>query len=189
MHRLTSHLSAGVLGLLVLVGASAQATTLTRQPYLQRVGQDTATVAFRLDTACAASVRYGAHGVSDQSVQAAHPSRIQALVLQGLEPGTEYTYFVEACGARTSPVTFTTAPESGTRQVHFTAVGDFGMNNNDQRDVARAMLGRKPDLFLALGDNAYASGTEAEIQNNLFVPMAPLSPRCPSSPWRATTST
>jgi uncharacterized protein (TIGR03382 family) len=180
MHRLYSLAFGAVAAALTLTASSASAASLTRQPYLQRVGPDTATIAFRLDDNCVPSVRYGTHGSSDQSAQSADAGRNHAIVLTGLQPGTEYTYFVEACGARTSPVRFSTAPMPGTRQVHFTAVGDFGMNNADQRDVANAMLGRKPELFLMLGDNAYSSGTEAEFQNNLFVPMAPLLSQVPS---------
>jgi uncharacterized protein (TIGR03382 family) len=94
--------------------------------------------------------------------------------LTGLTPGTEYSYVVDACGNRTHLKKFRTAPVPGTRRVHFTAMGDFGTGGNDQQEVAASMLARRPDLFIAMGDNAYESGTEAEIQNNLFLPMADL---------------
>ncbi|WPB80585.1 metallophosphoesterase [Archangium violaceum] len=180
MHRLYSLAFGAVAAALTFTASSASAASLTRQPYLQRVGPDTATIAFRLDGNCVPAVRYGTQGSTNQSAQSADAGRTHAIVLSGLQPGTEYTYLVEACGARTSPVRFSTAPVPGTRSIHFTAVGDFGMNNADQRSVANAMLARKPELFLMLGDNAYESGTEAEFQNNLFVPMAPLLAQVPS---------
>ncbi|WNG35439.1 metallophosphoesterase [Archangium violaceum] len=179
MHRLYSLALGAIAAALTLTASSASAASLTRQPYLQRVGPDTATIAFRLDASCVPSVRYGTNGLTDQSAQSASSSRNHAIVLNGLQPGTEYTYLVDACGARTNPVRFSTAPVPGTRRVHFTAVGDFGMNNANQRNVANAMLARKPELFLMLGDNAYDAGTEAEFQNNLFVPMAPLLSQVP----------
>ncbi|MET0405303.1 MAG: metallophosphoesterase [Cystobacter sp.] len=179
MHRLYPPTIGAMAVALTLFASSAEAARLTREPYLQRVTQDSALVAFRLDAACTPTVRYGTRGSTDLTVTAPTSQTKQAVELQGLEPGTEYTYVVDACGARTHPVTFSTAPVSGTRDVHFTAVGDFGSNNQDQRDVARAMLGRKPQLFLALGDNAYESGTETEFQRNLFEPMAPLLAQVP----------
>ncbi|QRO00570.1 metallophosphoesterase [Archangium violaceum] len=179
MHRLYSLALGAVTAALTLTASSACADGLARQPYLQRVGPETATVAFRLDAPCVPTVLYGTNGSTDQTAQSADTGRNHAVVLAGLQPGTEYTYLVDACGARTNPVRFSTAPVPGTRNVHFTAVGDFGMNNADQRSVATAMLGRKPDLFVMLGDNAYSSGTETEIQNNLFAPMAPLLSQVP----------
>jgi uncharacterized protein (TIGR03382 family) len=179
MHRLYSLALGAVVTALTLSAGSASAAGLTRQPYLQRVGPESATVAFRLDGSCAPSVRYGTQGATDQVAQSSASGRVHAIRLDGLQPGTEYTYLVDACGSRTSPQRFSTAPVPGTRSVHFTAVGDFGMNNNDQRDVANAMLRQKPELFLALGDNAYSSGTEQELQDNLFEPMAPLLSQVP----------
>lgn len=179
MHRLHSLALGAAAAALTFTASTASAASLTRQPYLQRVGTDTATVAFRLDAPCVPSVRYGTHGSTDQAVPSSTSDRIHAIVLTGLEPGTEYTYVVDACGARTSPVSFSTAPVPGTRHVHFTAMGDFGANSSDQRAVANAMLGRKPELFLMLGDNAYESGTQTEFQNNLFAPMAPLLSQVP----------
>ncbi|HEX8436644.1 metallophosphoesterase family protein [Archangium sp.] len=179
MHRLYSLALGAVTAALTFTAGTASAAGLTRQPYLQKVGPDTATVAFRLEGACVPTVRYGTRGSTDQLAQSADAGRNHAVELSGLQPGTEYTYLVDACGARTNPTRFSTAPVPGTRRVHFTAVGDFGMNNADQREVANAMLGRRPELFLALGDNAYSSGTEAEIQDNLFVPMAPLLAQVP----------
>ena len=179
MHRLLFLALGAMTAVASLAASSADAAHLTRAPYLQRVGTDSALVAFRLDTACAPTVYYGTHGSTDLRATSPNPGTQHAVELSGLEPGTPYTYLVDACGARTSPVTFSTASKPSVRSVHFTAVGDFGSNSNDQKDVARAMLGRAPELFLALGDNAYESGTEAEFQRNLFEPMAPLLSQVP----------
>jgi uncharacterized protein (TIGR03382 family) len=164
---------------LTLTASAAQAVPLTRAPYLQRVGPDTAMVAFRLGEDCTAEVRYGAQGAPNQVAPSRDKGRIHAVVLTGLTPGTEYTYVVDACGNQTSPKTFRTAPVPGTRRVHFAAVGDFGTGGNAQQEVAASMLSHQPELFIAMGDNAYASGTEAELQNNLFIPMADLLAKVP----------
>ncbi len=174
MHRLSS-LALGVLAVtLTLTAAPAEAASLTRQPYLQRVGPDTATVAFRLSASCEASVRYGPGNSTGQEARSQASGRTHAVELAGLQPGTEYTYVVEACGSRTSPRSFSTAPVPGTRRIHFAAMGDFGTGGKAQREVAEALRARQPELFVTLGDNAYSSGTEQEFQSNFFEPMAGL---------------
>lgn len=159
---------------LTLTASVAQAAPLTRAPYLQLVGPDTATVAFRLGADCTPEVQYSIQGATPQAARSNTKGRVHAVELTGLKPGTEYSYVVDACGNRTASKKFRTAPAPGTRLVHFTAMGDFGTGGNAQQEVAASMLARRPDLFIAMGDNAYSSGTEAEIQSNLFIPMADL---------------
>ncbi|MCP3141276.1 metallophosphoesterase [Pyxidicoccus xibeiensis] len=173
MHRTSPFTFAPVVAALTLLASVACAGVLPRDPYLQKVGPDTVTVAFRLAADCTPAVRFG-EGAASQSVNSTAKGRIHAVVLTGLKPGTEYTYQVDACGKVTAPKRFRTAPVQGTRSVHFTAVGDFGTGGTDQKKVAAAMLAVRPELFVALGDNAYSSGTESEIQSNLFAPMEAL---------------
>ncbi|WP_164017343.1 metallophosphoesterase [Pyxidicoccus trucidator] len=173
MHRTSTFTLAPLVAVLTLVTGVACAGVLPRDPYLQKVGPDTATVAFRLAADCAPTVLFG-EGATDQSTPSTAKGRVHAVVLTGLKPATEYTYVVDACGKATPARRFRTAPTPGTRSVHFTAVGDFGTGGSDQKQVAAAMLKARPELFVALGDNAYSSGTESEIQNNLFAPMAEL---------------
>ncbi|QSQ27881.1 metallophosphoesterase [Pyxidicoccus parkwayensis] len=173
MHRTSTFILAPLVAALTLATGVACAGVLPRDPFLQKVGPDTATVAFRLAADCTPDVQYGV-GATDHTQKSQASGRVHAVVLTGLEPGTEYTYVVSACGQETPAKHFRTAPKPGTRSVHFTAVGDFGTGGTDQKQVSAAMLKVKPELFLALGDNAYSSGTESEIQNNLFTPMADL---------------
>jgi uncharacterized protein (TIGR03382 family) len=173
MHRTSTFPLAPLVAALTLTASVACAGVLQRDPYLQKVGPDTATVAFRLAANCTPDVKYG-EGATDQTARSTASGRVHAVVLTGLKAGTEYTYVVDACGKTTPAKRFRTAPTPGTRSVHFTAVGDFGTGGSDQKRVAAAMLKVRPELFVALGDNAYSDGTEAEIQNHLFVPMAEL---------------
>lgn len=161
--------------LLVSVGAavSAEAAALTRQPYLQSTTPHSTLVAFRTDTSCPSTVRYGPTGTELSATQPAGTQHLHAL--EHLTPGTEYRYEVEACGELLATgKRFRTAPPVGTQRVHFAAVGDAGKGNATQREVAGGMLAARPELSLALGDNAYESGTEEEHQSNLFAPLAEL---------------
>ncbi|HET9450112.1 MAG TPA: metallophosphoesterase, partial [Aggregicoccus sp.] len=183
MHLLKA-LTQGLLALTLVLGGmgSAQAATLTRAPYLQNVKPDAATIAFRLGSSCAATVRYGEGSSTDQSAASTASGSVHAVTLRGLKPATPYTYVVDACGSSSSARRFVTAPVQGTQKVHFAAVGDFGTGGTKQKEVAQAMLAARPELFVALGDNAYSSGTEDEIQNNLFAPMAALLAEVPLFP-------
>jgi acid phosphatase type 7 len=101
MHRFTFAALSG-LGVALSLWAVPAEARITRAPYLQLVGPDTAALAFRTDTACQPQVRYGPGGDTSQSAQAPASGTEHLVTLTGLQPGTEYTYVVEACGATTT---------------------------------------------------------------------------------------
>jgi acid phosphatase type 7 len=159
------------------------ATTLSRAPYLQSVTDTGALVAFRTAGSCTPQVRYGA-GTATDRVAAGVAGTRHAVRLAGLAAGQAYTYVVEACGSRSTPRQFTTAPPASATRVRFAAMGDFGTGGSSQRAVVDSLLvaSRKPELLLALGDNAYDSGTENELRDRLFTPMAALLAQVPMFP-------
>ncbi|RJS27046.1 metallophosphoesterase [Corallococcus sp. H22C18031201] len=152
---------------------AAPVPSLIREPYLQKVEPTQALVAFRLSTDCVAQVDYGV-GDEHRLATSRDSGRIHAVSLTGLAPGTSYRYAIRACGLQSADHALRTAPAPGSRSAHFVAVGDLGTGGGDQRAIAERMRTRQPELFLALGDLAYASGTEAEFQAHFFQPLAPL---------------
>jgi len=162
--------------------SASQAAGLVRTPYVQDVRTDSALIAFRLDASCdAAKVSYGPQGASlDRTATSSGKGSQHGIRLPALASATAYSYKVEACGATFGPRTFVTASGPEARRVHFAVTGDFGTGGKDQRAVAAAMHGAKPELWLALGDNAYEDGTEAEFQSRYFVPMAALNAEVPA---------
>jgi len=168
---------------LVLFASSAfAASTVIRGPWLQNVDQDSAIVGVRLDIPCPVEIRYGP-GSDLTQVAASGEDTQHFLALEGLQPGTEYGYVVEACGAPTGDVgSFTSAPEATERSVRFTAIGDFGTGGRDQLQVSRVMAEDPGEFWLALGDNAYANGTDAEFQARFFDPMAEIVANAPVFP-------
>jgi acid phosphatase type 7 len=161
---------------LFLFSSPASAATLRRAPYVQRVDTGSALVAFRLDTPCdQATVRFGPPGSTQaQSARSSDTGTRHAVRLSGLQPSTEYSYQVDACGATDGPHRFVTASPAGSERVHFVAMGDSGTGGTSQKAVGEAMLASRPELFLALGDNAYESGTETEWETHFFQPLARL---------------
>ena len=59
MHRTSTFILAPLVAALTLATGVACAGVLPRDPFLQKVGPDTATVAFRLAANCTPAVRYG----------------------------------------------------------------------------------------------------------------------------------
>ncbi|MDY7229867.1 metallophosphoesterase family protein [Hyalangium rubrum] len=168
---------------LALAAGSASAATLSRGPYLQSVTSTSALVAFRLDTACSAQVRYGAGGDLSLTVTAGLTGRQHAVQLAGLQPGTEYSYAIEGCGASVGPLRrFRTATEPQAREVRFAVLGDFGTGGSAQRAVVRTLQTARPELIVTVGDNIYESGTDAEFESNFLRPMAALLAEVPIFP-------
>ncbi|MDQ3266400.1 MAG: metallophosphoesterase [Myxococcota bacterium] len=156
----------------VLCAGSAEAAAFTRRPTLNSVDQDSAIVVLRLDASCSVTVRYGAGTDLGQSASGTASGANHAVTLSGLTAGTRYSYQVEACGSKLGDVdTFRTAPSASTMQVHFAAVGDMGTGGSMQTNVSNRMHQAAPELWLGLGDLAYADGTDAEFTSNFFKPM------------------
>ncbi|MBN8226435.1 discoidin domain-containing protein [Corallococcus macrosporus] len=149
---------------------------LPRLPYLQSVKQTSAIVAFRTASSCNPTVRYGEGTNLTSSVSASVTGTRHAVKLSGLSAGRTYGYVVEACGSRTGLRSFQTSTMSTATQAHFTAMGDFGTGGSMQAKVMAVMNtpAWRSELLLALGDNAYPDGTDAEFQEHLFTPMAGL---------------
>ena len=156
---------------------------LPRQPYLQSVGTTSALVAFRSGVSCTPFVRYGEGSDLSRTATATAAGWRHAVKLTGLSPGRTYNYVVEACGSVTGLRRFQTATGPESTRVHFTALGDFGTGGSKQLEVLKQLTaGRAGELLLTLGDNAYSSGTESELQSNLFAPMATLLRQVPLFP-------
>ncbi|MCY1043404.1 metallophosphoesterase [Corallococcus sp. bb12-1] len=149
---------------------------LPRLPYLQSVKQTSAIVAFRTAGACTPTVRYGEGTSLTNTVSAGVSGTRHAVKLSDLTAGRTYGYVVSACGSTTGLRGFQTSTPSGATKVHFTAMGDFGTGGSFQKKVMAVMStpAWRSELLLALGDNAYPDGTDAEFQAHLFTPMASL---------------
>ncbi|MFB1481381.1 discoidin domain-containing protein [Corallococcus sp. RDP092CA] len=156
--------------------SSDSGPALPRLPYLQSVKQTSAIIAFRTASTCTPTVRYGEGTSLTSSVSAGVSGTRHAVKLSGLSAGRAYGYVVEACGSKTGLRGFQTSTTSRATTAHFTAMGDFGTGGSMQAKVMAVMNTPRwrSELLLALGDNAYPDGTDAEFQAHLFTPMAGL---------------
>jgi len=156
--------------------ASAATPVVTRGAYLQKLTPNGITIRWRTDLACNSTIQYGtstAYGntASDGAVTTEH-----IVTLTGLTPATNYFYSI---GTSTQVLqgdaknNFYTAPLTGsTAPIRIWAIGDFGNGSAQQTAVRNAYAtytGTTPtNLWVWLGDNAYANGTDTEFQNYVF---------------------
>lgn len=165
-------------GFLLPLAATAMATELDREPYLQRLGADGVTVVWRGTTPHTASVFYGKDSKDPEKMEASPVGLQHEVVLSGLEPNTRYRYrVVGPTGAlsKKDSYTFKTAPVAGAREpFRMWVVGDSGTGGDAQyrvKDAMKQVVGKDlPDLYLHVGDMAYGSGTDREFTSRFFLP-------------------
>jgi len=158
--------------------AGHRSPVLTRGPYLQ-VGTD-ASVRVRWRTAPATESRvwYGLGPDSlSMTVSDPGPTSEHELKLAGLAPDTKYYYGVGTTSSVLSGADldhfFVTHPAPGERRpFRAWVLGDSGTASAQARSVRDAYYAftgeTHTDLWLMLGDNAYADGTDEEFQAAVF---------------------
>jgi hypothetical protein len=163
---------------LLLASPPAFGQTVTRGPYLQLGTPTSLVVKWQTSAATNARVRYGPDPAN--LVWSADQTTISTnheVTVAGLTPNTKYYYSV---GTTTTALAgsdlthfFVTSPAPGTtKPTRIWVLGDSGTADANAAAVRNAYLGftglRSTDLWLMLGDNAYADGTDAEYQAAVF---------------------
>jgi acid phosphatase type 7 len=163
------------LSVAVCAAPSAQAQSLTRGPYLQNGSTSAISVRWRTSGNADSVVRFGTSPTSlTQTVSSATLKTEHEVRLTGLSANTTYYYSVGTSSTTLASGTdtfFVTAP-SGEKPTRIWVLGDPGTANASQRAVRDAYYAftgtRHTDLWLMLGDNAYADGTDAQYQSAVF---------------------
>lgn len=146
---------------------------ITIGPYLQRVSTNAATILVRTDEAQQVTLNYRAADASkwkrstESTTATTHRYR-----LTSLKRGQSYEYYLtNSSGARlTQTYTFTTQRTiTNANPLRVAVLGDSGVANTTQYEVASEMAAWQPELLLHTGDIAYDSGTEQEFIDKFFV--------------------
>jgi hypothetical protein len=174
-HALLFALGCSTLCLTLAFADLAHAQTLSRGPYLQNANTSAITVRWRTSANADSVVRYGTTAgsltqtVSNGTLKTEHELRIT-----GLAANTKYFYSVgtsSATLASGATYFFVTSP-TGAKPTRIWVIGDAGTGGSGQTSVRNAYYTftgtRATDLWLMLGDNAYADGTDAEYQSKVF---------------------
>jgi uncharacterized protein (TIGR03437 family) len=158
-----------------------------RQPYLQNVQENCASVLWTTEEAGSGTVTAtGADGSSvtvAASIQAFQPAETQLSSpfyqyradLTGLRAGSNYAYRVTVDGQDlASDPTLFRFRTAGKGAFSFLAFGDSGAGSSEQLSVIQ-MMSAEPDIAMAIhvGDLAYPDGTFADFETYHFGPNAP----------------
>jgi Calcineurin-like phosphoesterase/Purple acid Phosphatase, N-terminal domain len=153
---------------------------ITRGPYLQTSTPTSIIIRWRTDEPTESLVHYGTAPTNLHSIAGElFPSTEHVVEIAGLNPNTRYYYSVGDLDEEIAwgpEYHFFTHPVPGTsKPTRIWAIGDCGTFNTgagNQVGVRDAYYnfatGRHTDVWLALGDNAYYTGTDAEYQANFF---------------------
>lgn len=188
---------------------SARAATLVRQPYLQNVQANRASVLWTTQEAGSGTVTVtspdGSSFIRPASMQAFQPAdtglasafyQYQADIT-GLQPGTTYSYSVAVDGqalvSEAGQFRFRTAPQdpapaagqnqsrgAHSDQFSFLVFGDSGAGSSEQQTLVQLMAAEaNVSMVVHVGDLAYSDGTFQEFEDEYFGINAPLMARLP----------
>jgi hypothetical protein len=155
------------------------AAVVTRGPYLQSSTERSVIIRWRTDEPTSSVVSYGANLANFHQVRReGEPTTEHIVEVTGLAAATQYFYSVgndSETLAGGPDYYFLTHPSAGTsKATRIWVIGDCGTFNlgvgkqAEVRDAYYQFADRPTDVWLALGDNAYYSGTDAEYQANFF---------------------
>ena len=161
-----------------LASDTALSEILTRGPYLQNGSHTNVTIRWRTDMETDSRVRYGTNLATLNFTNDVATSLTDHVVtVTGLLPDTKYFYSIGSVATtlagEAANYFFVTSPLPGmVKNTRVWVLGDSGTANNYQINVRDAYenftAARHTDLWLMLGDNAYASGLDFEYQYSLF---------------------
>ena len=167
---------------LTLVTTTASAQTLARGPLIQNpdASTTTMTIVWWTDVPGNSTVFYGTTTALGSSVtvpQASscavgNPGTCHTVRLTNLQPGTRYYYRLETNGVAILGTHYfrTFRAPTDASELFFTVIGDWGDSTVPQANVANNQDLADPPLLMTVGDNAYFTGTQANWDENAFIP-------------------
>ncbi len=148
---------------------AAASATIIKEPYVQQIAADSATIMWETDTACESQVAYGRAAPNEATAWDPALVTLHRVVLSGLEADAAYLYQARSGGAVGEQSAFTTAPSAG-QPFRFAVYGDSRSNPAAHAQVARDIAGSRPAIVFHTGD-VVASGTDYALwQTEFFAP-------------------
>jgi acid phosphatase type 7 len=166
-----------VLFFIILFTLPSFSQKIIRGPYLQMGTPTSMMIRWRTDVAVGTKINYGlTQNALNLSKSADSPKTEHIITIDNLKPNTKYFYEIvngNIVLEKSSDTFFITAPTVGSEQkVRVWALGDMGFGLESQKKIQTEYLksigGDYTNLWLLLGDNAYAQGWDWEYQLRFF---------------------
>jgi len=159
--------------------AMAETPAFLAPPYLQDMTTTGVTVRWETFGEFGGEVEYREHLYAKPVRIKVAPGSLQAVRLEGLQPGTAYMYRL-CLGGITGPWhTFHTAPRDA-RAVRFTVWGDNQSHPEISEHIARRMAACAPDLCLTVGDIVGSGSAGHQWTAEYLWPLRALSAEVPT---------
>ena len=151
--------------------------SLTRGPYLQLSTTSSIFIRWRTSIASNSKVVYGTTlGTYPYSASNSTSSTEHTIQLTGLSTNTKYFYKIGSSTVTlqgdSSNYFYTNPAVGSTGTVRIWAIGDYGVGTSQQSSVRDAYKNYRgsnyTNVWLSVGDNAYADGTDAEFTSYVF---------------------
>lgn len=157
--------------------SAAEATEIRKGPYLQALGQKSVTIKLELASPEIATIDVTGPAGFQKTNAAESAKRFHAIRVDGLSPGTTYTYKVTAPGVETKPVEITTAPADD-RPFKFVVYGDSRSDASTHAAIARMIEKAPGEFFVHTGDMVQDGDNAAQWQEFFSIESALLASRC-----------
>ncbi len=152
--------------------AAPAAPALVRGPYFGEPTTTSVQIIWATDVLTDSVVRYGID--IPYTTESASPvvSTTHVVTLTGLQPGTRYGYTVANSGMETplAGATFRTLRAESDPFFTFAVLGDSGVGDAHQYDVAGTLQRIQPAFVLHTGDVIYPAGEAANYDPRFFAP-------------------
>ncbi|MFN0190222.1 MAG: metallophosphoesterase [Bacteroidia bacterium] len=150
--------------------------SISRGPYLQTTTTNSCSIHWRTDVETDSKVSYGLNTSYGNAIMNTAMVKDHSIKIEGLLPNTKYFYRIGSTAVILEHGVenyFYTAPDFGSTQpLQIWALGDFGNGSSQQTQVLQSYLnylgGKRNDMWIWLGDNAYYNGTDQEYGNFVF---------------------
>ena len=143
----------------------------SRGPYLVRLSEDSAKLAWRVRGGAAVQMR----AIGDDR----HEVEARGGVFTRLRPGQAYGWTAAVDGTTQASGTFTTAPRTLAKPIDFGVIGDYGSGNDHEWAVGRVLAAGRPAFVLTAGDNSYLFALPQLLDRNIFEPLADVMANAP----------